>query len=135
MYFFRSSQFILLVGSKKTRLSIHGAIVQSISYPLCALINNGHMTESLASFATLDDVEEEKFIGFSEYAYTDPYVTSELSVSRYIDSDYSCGSVERVINRKKRRSSSTAAESDPTFNPDPWAALEKSRKAKRKKSI
>lgn len=61
-------------------MSIHAAIVQDISDPLHTLINNGHTTESLAGFATLDDVEEDTFIGFGEYAYTGQYVTPEFSM-------------------------------------------------------
>lgn len=48
--------------------------------PLHALINNSHMTESLAGFATLNDVEEDTFIRFSEYAYTSQYITPEFSM-------------------------------------------------------
>jgi hypothetical protein len=40
------------------------------------------MTESITGFATLDDVEEETFIGFCEFAYTDEYSTLELSIGQ-----------------------------------------------------
>lgn len=56
--------------------------MQAISDPLRALIDNSCMTESTAGCATLEDVEEETFIGFCEYAYTGAYVTPELSVGQ-----------------------------------------------------
>lgn len=63
-------------------MSIHAGIVQAISDPLRALIDNGHLTESITGCVTLDDVEEETFIGFCEYAYTGAYVTPELSLGQ-----------------------------------------------------
>lgn len=77
----RSSHFTFLVGQEQTPLTIHSAIVQNISEPLYALINNGFMKESTNGVAILDDVETETFIAFCEYAYTGAYVTPDRKES------------------------------------------------------
>lgn len=71
----RSSHFIFLVGGEKTPLTIHIAVLEKLSAPLYALISNGSMKESRAGVATLDDVDVETFVAFSEFAYTNRYKT------------------------------------------------------------
>ncbi|KAL1855086.1 hypothetical protein Plec18167_002070 [Paecilomyces lecythidis] len=73
----RSSHFIFVVGQERTPLTIHSAILQNLSEPLYALINNGVMKESTARLATLNDVETDTFIAFCEYAYTGAYATPD----------------------------------------------------------
>lgn len=121
------------MGRERTRLSIHAAIAQDISDPLYALMNNGHMTESLAGFATLDDVEEGTFIGFSEYAYTGQYVTPELSMSQPIDSDNSTDRLNGLSMENGEDSALNDAEPDPAPDLDTWAAFTKSKKSKKAK--
>ncbi|EED13978.1 hypothetical protein TSTA_102080 [Talaromyces stipitatus ATCC 10500] len=138
----RSSQFIFLVGNERTRLSIHAGIVQAISNPLRALIDNGHMTESIAGFATLDDVEEETFIGFCEYAYTGAYLTPELSIGQDSEITSDSGLVKStkesngVSVEQREEPAIEDAELDRTPDLDDWSlsSAKKSKKSQKKKS-
>lgn len=65
------------MGNQCSNLTIHAGLVENLSLPLYALINNGKMKESNSKIAVLDDVEEDTFIGFSEYAYRGTYTTPE----------------------------------------------------------
>ncbi|EEA22060.1 hypothetical protein PMAA_058400 [Talaromyces marneffei ATCC 18224] len=56
-----SSHFTFLVGEKKTPLTIHPAVVKTLSAPL--------------GVATLEEVDVDTFIGFCEYVYTGAYMT------------------------------------------------------------
>lgn len=69
----RSPEFHFLVGSERRLLTIHAGLVQNLSSPLYALINNGHMEESLSREAVLDDIDEDTFIAFCEYGYRGSY--------------------------------------------------------------
>lgn len=91
------------------------------------------MTESLAGFATLDDVEEETFIGSSEYAYTGQYVTLELGVSQPIDLDNSTDRLNGLSMEQSEDPAPKGAGPDPTPDPDGWDAFTRSTKAKKAK--
>lgn len=69
---FQSPQFTFLVGEEETRLSIHAAVLDGLSGPLNAMVNNG-MKESISRVAVLKDVEVEIFAAFCEFAYTGLY--------------------------------------------------------------
>jgi hypothetical protein len=73
----RSPPFSFHVGEDRTCLTIHVGVVQNISEPLNALINNGRMKESTSGTAVLGDVDEDVFIGFCKYAYTGSYDTPD----------------------------------------------------------
>ncbi|KAL2823216.1 hypothetical protein BDW59DRAFT_149085 [Aspergillus cavernicola] len=71
----RSPEFHFLVGHDGRRLTIHAGLVQKLSRPLEALINNGCMKKSLSQTAVMDDVEEETFIAFCDFGYRGKYTT------------------------------------------------------------
>ncbi|EER36362.1 conserved hypothetical protein [Histoplasma capsulatum H143] len=75
----RSPHFNFLVGKDRSCLTIHAGVVQNISEPISALINNGRMVESNSRVAVLEDVDENTFIGFCEYVYTGTYVTPDMA--------------------------------------------------------
>lgn len=71
----RSAEFHFLVGSERRRLTVHTKVIRNLSPPLFALINNGIIKESIEGCAVLDDVDENTFIGFCEFAYRGAYIT------------------------------------------------------------
>lgn len=66
-------------------MKIHAGLLKGLSGPLHAMINNGHMTESVAGVAVLEDVEPATFAAFCEFAYTGTYTTPEYSAEQVID--------------------------------------------------
>ncbi|CRG82903.1 hypothetical protein PISL3812_00250 [Talaromyces islandicus] len=90
----RSSQFTFRVGKDKEPMTIHAALLQGLSDPLHVLMNNGHMRESQAGVAILDDVEVEIFIGFCEYAYTGLYETPDFSPAQPAEPSSSQNSID-----------------------------------------
>jgi hypothetical protein len=61
-----------LVGKGRKAIIVHSAAITEHSKALRALVNNG-MAESQTLSATLDDVEEDDFIRFCQFAYTGDY--------------------------------------------------------------
>lgn len=76
---FRSDLFTFLVGSDRKAIIVHSAAITEHSKALSALINNG-MAESQTRSATLDDVEEDDFIRFCQFAYTGDYSTPPFTI-------------------------------------------------------
>ena len=70
----RSPEFHFLIGHDQRKLTIHAGLVHNLSAPLNALMN-GSMKEALCRTATIDDVEEDTFIAFCEFAYRGKYNT------------------------------------------------------------
>jgi hypothetical protein len=62
------------VGKDRKAVIVHSAAITDHSKVLSALVNNG-MAESQTRSATLDDVEEDDFIRFCQFAYTGDYST------------------------------------------------------------
>lgn len=62
--------FTLLVGPRRTRVTIQRRLASNLSEPLDMLMNNGHMME-----AVLEDVELDTFVAFCEFAYKGSYIT------------------------------------------------------------
>lgn len=79
--FFRSSSFDFIMGENKTRLTIHKDVLRRLSAPLAAMMDNGRMKESLEGCAILAHVEEDTFLGFSEFAYQGRYLTPKHTES------------------------------------------------------
>lgn len=63
-------------------MKIHAAVVEGLSDPMYAMINNGQMMESVDQVAELDDVSPEIFAAFCEHAYTGKYTTPSLAVKK-----------------------------------------------------
>jgi hypothetical protein len=57
------------VGPDQTAFNLHSCLATKLSPVFAALINGG-MAESIANRAILDDIDEETFVQFCEYAYT-----------------------------------------------------------------
>ncbi|KUL82269.1 hypothetical protein ZTR_10761 [Talaromyces verruculosus] len=84
---FKSPQFTFLVGEKETPLTIHAAVLEGLSGPLNAMVNNG-MKESISRAAVLKDVEVEVFVAFCEFAYAGRYeITRANLMNRDIETD------------------------------------------------
>ncbi|PGG99138.1 hypothetical protein AJ80_09402 [Polytolypa hystricis UAMH7299] len=75
---FYTPAFSFLVGKDRSCVTIHAGVVQTVSEPINALINNGQMEESNLRVAVLEDVEVDTFIGFCEFLYTGTYITPSL---------------------------------------------------------
>jgi hypothetical protein len=66
------------VGEEKRPIIVHSAAVTAHSKVLSALVNNG-MAESQTRTATLDDIEEDDFLRFCQFAYTADYSTPSFT--------------------------------------------------------
>jgi hypothetical protein len=62
------------VGKDRKAIVVHSAAITEHSKVLSALVNNG-MAESQTRSAVLDDVDEQTFIHFCQFAYTGDYST------------------------------------------------------------
>lgn len=114
--------------------------MEAISDPLHALIGNGNMTESISGCATLDDVEEETFIGFCEYAYTGEYLTPELSISQDPEIMSDSGQVKATEDsngisvKSSEEPAIEDAEPDHTSDSDNWISARELKRAQMYKS-
>lgn len=59
-------------------MKIHCSVVDGLSDPLRAMINNGQMKKSISRVAELEDVDVEIFGGFCKFAYTGCYTPPTL---------------------------------------------------------
>jgi hypothetical protein len=64
---------------KKAYLIVHIEVIRNLSSLLFNLINNGLIRESIEGQAMLEDMEEDTFIGFYEFAYLGAYETPQRS--------------------------------------------------------
>ena len=64
------------MGPKRTSFTVHAAIVADLSAPLNALIN-GSMGEAKDGVVVLDDMNEQTFVRFCEYAYLGDYTPAQ----------------------------------------------------------
>lgn len=71
---FRSKQFVFVVGENQTAFTVHSAIIAKQSKALDVLIN-GSMREASEGKAVFEDIEEDTFIRFCQFAYTRDYTT------------------------------------------------------------
>ncbi|KAM3067032.1 hypothetical protein ACMFMG_011813 [Clarireedia jacksonii] len=75
---FRSKQFVFVVGENQTPFTVHGAIIAKQSKALDVLIN-GSMGEASDGKAIFEDMEEDTFIRFCQFAYTGDYTTPDFT--------------------------------------------------------
>lgn len=66
-----------MVGRGERNITVHTGFIRTLSPPLFALISNGTMKESIERTAFLEDVEEDTFVGFCEFAYRKTYTTPD----------------------------------------------------------
>ncbi len=65
-----SSPVIFLIGPRKKQFVLHSGLINSIAEDLAAMTNDGQQDECMV---TMDDVDEETFTRFGEYAYKGIY--------------------------------------------------------------
>ena len=75
---FRSNQFLFVVGKDQAEFTVHSAIIATQSKALDVLIN-GAMKEASDRRAVVEDVTEDTFIRFCQFAYTRDYVTPDFT--------------------------------------------------------
>ncbi|KAH6722047.1 hypothetical protein BKA61DRAFT_166843 [Leptodontidium sp. MPI-SDFR-AT-0119] len=77
-----SRNFQFLVGlndQDRTPFTIHTTVVETLSGPLATLMN-GSMCEALNGVATLEEVDEQTFVRFCEYAYRGDYTPAQQQI-------------------------------------------------------
>jgi len=77
---FGSKLFTFIVGEGKRAISLHTEVVAKLSPALNVLIN-GPMSEAEKGETTLDDVLEDTFLRFCQFAYTGDYETPSFEVT------------------------------------------------------
>jgi hypothetical protein len=75
---FSSKQFVFVVGEGQTEFSVHAAVISKQSKALDVLIN-GPMAEASDGKAIFEDIQEDTFIRFCQFAYTGNYTTPEFT--------------------------------------------------------
>ena len=75
---FRSKQFVFVVGENQAAFTVHAAIIAKQSKALDVLIN-GSMGEAFEGKAIFEDIEEDTFIRFCQFAYTGDYTTPDFT--------------------------------------------------------
>ena len=71
---FNSRQFVFVVGANKVAFTVHAAVIAKQSPALNVLIN-GAMVEASDGKAIIEDVQEDTFVRFCQFAYTGDYTT------------------------------------------------------------
>lgn len=74
-----SPPFRFLVGPDRKLFTIHTALVIHHSKPLGALLN-GPMLEAKEKCALLEDIDDDTFVRFSQYAYTGDYIAADPEI-------------------------------------------------------
>jgi hypothetical protein len=77
--FLGTHPFRFLIGPSKKTIYVHAGLVAQHSSSLGALVN-GPMTEAREKCAFLEDIDEDTFMRFIEYLYTDNYFISDLEI-------------------------------------------------------
>ncbi|KAK8128749.1 hypothetical protein PG984_009857 [Apiospora sp. TS-2023a] len=75
----RSRPITFVVGPDETQFVVHADVLTRLSRPLRALID-GDMKEAKESRVIWDDVDNQTFVRFIQWAYTDDYVTAEPDI-------------------------------------------------------
>ncbi|KIX09197.1 uncharacterized protein Z518_00276 [Rhinocladiella mackenziei CBS 650.93] len=78
--FVNSYPFEFLIGPAKRSFYVHSGLIKQHSETLAALVEGG-MAESRERCAHLEDMEEDTFIHFLEFAYTGDYSVSNIGVT------------------------------------------------------
>ncbi|KIN05223.1 hypothetical protein OIDMADRAFT_25799 [Oidiodendron maius Zn] len=72
---FRSKQFVFVIGDEtKTEYTVHRDLIAKQSKALNALVN-GEMQETLNGRVTFEDLDDNTFVRFCQFAYTGDYIT------------------------------------------------------------
>ena len=72
---FRSKQFVFVIGDEtKTEYTVHRDLIAKQSKALNSLVN-GEMQETLDGRATFEDLDDNTFVRFCQFAYTGDYTT------------------------------------------------------------
>lgn len=74
---FRSRQFVFVVGESGTEFSVHADVIANQSKALKALVS-GEMAEASDGRAIFEDLDENTFIRFCQFAYTGDYTPPEF---------------------------------------------------------
>lgn len=74
-----SDIFTFAIGPNGKEYSVHGAAISRLSKPLGVLIN-GDMCEAKEKCVKWPDVDEKTFVRFTQWAYTETYVTEEPEI-------------------------------------------------------
>jgi hypothetical protein len=82
---FSSKQFVFFVGENQAAITVHGAVIAKQSKALDTLIN-GSMAEASDGKANFDDVQEDTFVRFCQFAYTGNYTTPEFTHKPAVES-------------------------------------------------
>ena len=107
-----SKIFEVTVGREKKPIHVHTEAIAQQSGALNALIN-GHMMEAQTKSATLEDVDEETFVRFCQFAYTGDYAVPGFLTEEKSDT----ASDVQVASDGQARSDSNIA--DPVPEPAP----------------
>ncbi|PVH69809.1 hypothetical protein DL98DRAFT_438270, partial [Cadophora sp. DSE1049] len=91
-----SKQFVFIVGEKQAVFPVHAAIVAKQSKALDALIN-GSMGEAFERKAIIQDIEEDTFIQFCQFAYTGDHTTADFTHIPTTELQYVADSDEPVV--------------------------------------
>ncbi|TVY51417.1 hypothetical protein LCER1_G007636 [Lachnellula cervina] len=75
---FRSKPFVFVVGENRAAFPVHAAVIAKQSKALDVLIN-GPMGEASKGEAIFEDIEEDTFIRFCQFAYTGDYATPDFT--------------------------------------------------------
>ena len=119
---FRSKQFVFVIGENQALYTGHAAVIAKQSKALDALIN-GSMGEASEGKAILDDVEEDTFIRFCQFAYTGDYTTPDFThiptselpdISPLVTTSYDASTTDRDDGR--------SIEPEPAPEPEPEPA-------------
>jgi hypothetical protein len=84
-----STPFEFVVGPDRKKFTIHTALAAYHS-PVLAVMMTGRMSEAQDGRATLEDVDEQTFVQFCEYAYTKDYTPTPHEIvldSSMVDGD------------------------------------------------
>jgi hypothetical protein len=89
---FSSKQFVFVVGEGQAEFSVHAAVISKQSKALDVLIN-GPMAEASDGKAIFEDIQEDTFIRFCQFAYTGNYTTPEFTHKPAVEPPDICPSV------------------------------------------
>ncbi|KAK7957986.1 hypothetical protein PG988_012834 [Apiospora saccharicola] len=75
----KSRPITFVVGANKTEFTAHAGVLTRVSDPIEVLLD-GHMKEAKEGRVTWDDVDDETFVRFIQWAYTEDYSTAEPDI-------------------------------------------------------
>jgi hypothetical protein len=115
---FRSRQFLFVVGENKAEFTVHADIIGKQSQALNSLVN-GSMTEASGGKATFEDIQEDTFIRFCQFAYTGDYVTPDFTHIPSIELPHTTAIDDPLVDPTPR-----PVEKEPTPEPVPIVAID-----------